>query len=90
MKFKTIEEMGKEIAERALDEYKYNGKTIREWADILSKENCVEVVRCKDCKFYKQEYSDDYFRCQIFQGAYEKGFPTEEDDFCIYGERKEK
>ena len=51
--------------------------------------DAVEVVRCKDCKHYEQEYSDDYFRCQVFQGCYEKGFPTEKDDFCSYGERRD-
>ena len=80
MKFKTIEEMVKEIAERALDEYKYNGKTIREWADILSKENCVEVVRCKDCKHKYNEDSPEDLWCYWVD--------IDEDDFCSHGERK--
>ena len=36
MKFPTYEEMGKEIAEKALDEYLYKGKTLREWVEIIS------------------------------------------------------
>lgn len=35
MKFPTIEEMAKEVAEKALDEYVYEGKTIRQWGEIL-------------------------------------------------------
>ena len=51
--------------------------------------DAVEAVRCKDCKYYKQESRGYYSRCQVFNGAYEYGFPTEEDDFCSYGEKRE-
>lgn len=52
--------------------------------------DAVEVVRCKDCRYYKQETKGDCFRCNVFTGSYELGFPTEEDDFCSYGEKKEE
>lgn len=40
MKFPTMTEMAKEVAEKALDEYEYKGKTIRQWIDeIISLEN---------------------------------------------------
>ena len=39
-----VEKMGKEIAEKVLDEYKYKGKAIREWADLLNNGDAVEVV----------------------------------------------
>ena len=35
-KFPTYEEMGKKVAEEALDGFVYKGKTLREWIDILS------------------------------------------------------
>ena len=35
MKFPTIEEMARDVAEKALDEYEYNGKTLREWIEII-------------------------------------------------------
>lgn len=35
MKFPTITEIAKEVAEKALDEYVYEGKTIRQWVEIL-------------------------------------------------------
>ena len=31
MKFPTYDEMAKNVAEKALDEYLYEGKTLREW-----------------------------------------------------------
>lgn len=45
------------------------------------------VVRCKDCKHYQQNpYSDeDDTWCMLWADW----IPTEPDDFCSYGERKE-
>lgn len=47
----------------------------------------VEVVRCKDCKYYKQNpYSpDEDMMCMCWCDW----LPTDPDDFCSYGERKE-
>lgn len=39
-----VEKLVKEIAEKALDEYEYKGKTIRELADLLINGDAVEVV----------------------------------------------
>lgn len=36
MKFPTMEEMARNLAEKALDEYVYEGKTIRQWAEVLA------------------------------------------------------
>lgn len=48
----------------------------------------VEVVRCKDCVHYKQnQYStDEYMMCKRWCDW----LPTDPDDFCSYGERKEQ
>ena len=35
-KFPTIEEMAQNVAEKALDEYEYNGKTLRQWVEIIA------------------------------------------------------
>lgn len=43
MKFPTYEEMGKKIAEEALDGYIYKGKTLREWIDILAQTQWIPV-----------------------------------------------
>lgn len=39
--FSTYEEMGKEVAERALDEFLYMGKSLREWIHFIVSEDCV-------------------------------------------------
>ena len=36
LNIKFNEEMLVEVANRVLDEYKYKGKTIREWADLIA------------------------------------------------------
>lgn len=46
--------------------------------------DAVEVVRCKDCKHYKNAEGCKPL-CQKFEGLY--GYPKE-DDFCSYGERR--
>ena len=52
--------------------------------------DAVEVVRCKDCKHYVQFLRDEKeCRCTIFSGCYDRPYPTEPDDFCSYGERRE-
>lgn len=35
LKFPTIQEMAKDIAEKVLDEYEYEGKSIRQWVEVL-------------------------------------------------------
>ena len=35
IKFPAITEMAKEVAEKAMDEYEYEGKTIRQWVDEI-------------------------------------------------------
>ena len=52
----------------------------------------VDVVRCKDCKWYKSIYSSIY----SWNGNEHKicarepsDSPREPDDYCIYGERRE-
>lgn len=44
MEFPTIDKFAKEVAEKALDEITYEGKTIREWAEIITKQQ-----PCDDC-----------------------------------------
>ena len=42
-KFPTYEEMGEKIAEEALDGYSYNGKTLREWVEVLKQTRWIPV-----------------------------------------------
>ena len=49
--------------------------------------DAVEVVRCKDCKYFDSGTDEDgklFFKCLgWFYGG------TSEDDFCSHGERKD-
>ena len=59
MKFPTIEEMAQNVAEKALDEYEYKGRTIRQWIEIIasndgdtiSRKAAIEAVGklCDEC-----------------------------------------
>ena len=42
-KLPTYEEMAKEVAEKALDEYIYKGKTLREWIDAVKQTRWIPV-----------------------------------------------
>lgn len=45
MEFPTIDEFAKEVAEKALDEFIYEGKTIREWVEIIIKQQpCEDAI----------------------------------------------
>ena len=84
-KLPAIEEFAKKVSDLALDEFEYEGKTIREWTELILNGNLTEVVRCKNCK---HRGTDD---C-IF---YIKGEPADEEllrkldnDFCSYGEKR--
>lgn len=39
--FPTYEEMGKKVAEKALDEFLYDDKSIREWMQIIASEDAI-------------------------------------------------
>lgn len=45
MEFPTIDEFAKNVAEKALDEFIYEGKTIREWVEIIDKQQpCEDAI----------------------------------------------
>ncbi|MDO5479680.1 MAG: hypothetical protein Q4G23_11025 [Clostridia bacterium] len=48
MKFPTYEEMAKDVAEKALDEYIYQGKTLREWVQIISENQDSDCISRKE------------------------------------------
>ena len=47
----------------------------------------VEVVRCKDCKFRKIEFGWNGKRYKMCANT---DYPTDDDAYCSYGERREK
>ena len=54
--------------------------------------DAVEVVRCKDCKwFWKYKINNNYCCCRNSRDGYSQVFEVKfsENDFCSYGERKD-
>jgi hypothetical protein len=50
--------------------------------------DAVEVVRCKDCKWYKQNpfiSDEEDFWCQHWVDW----LPTKPEDYCSYGEKRD-
>ena len=54
MKFPTIKETAEEVAEKALDEFEYKGKTLRQWIDAICAAS-ESFEWCDGCKEYDQE-----------------------------------
>lgn len=61
----------------------------RRLVESQSKADVVEVVRCKDCKWYKSIYS---WNCKEHKVCVRDSSepPREQNDYCSYGERREK
>lgn len=53
------------------------------------KVDAVEVVRCKDCKHYRNGICEqiEYIMDGYYHGTFEEKRP---DDFCSYGEKKNR
>lgn len=51
--------------------------------------DAVEVVRCKDCKWFADNNGGEWFGCSMFNAirAVPEDAPSG-DDFCSYGERR--
>ena len=56
-------------------------------------EDVVKVVRCKDCKYFVDKQSENHqgiCMCGEKDTSYAADFYPYADDFCSYGERKDK
>lgn len=69
MKFPTYEQMAKDVAEKALDEILYDGKTIREWIRIIAEQEprtgnwIVDeygIKHCSNCSAINTTVYDSY------------------------------
>lgn len=58
--FPTMEQMAKEVAEQALDEYIVNGKTLREWIAILADAKPAEWLPDGKLLFYCSNCKEEY------------------------------
>lgn len=54
------------------------------------KRDLVEVVRCKDCKWYEQKQKNLPYAVKKSYCNRSCTLATKEDDFCSYGERSEE
>ena len=77
------------IIESIPDLRKFSTKTVGEVIDNTPTVDAVPVIRCKDCKWYKTNYSWDgkEHRVCVIE-AYEP--VRKADDFCSRAERKEE
>lgn len=82
---------------RSPSEICYCEGDVKVMIDMQPTADVVEVVRCKDCKYYTAHYYGsygDYGRCDHPQQEYDiecfdMWVSTNPDDFCSYGERRE-
>lgn len=67
-KFPTYDEMAKRVAEMALDEFLYDGRSIREWIQIIAAEDCIRRQAAIDA-MVKIEHDDIVqYGCAIPEG----------------------
>ena len=68
-------------------------KMVANWITEAPTVDAVEVVRCKDCKYYCQDeiYGEICRHPELdFEiECYDHWINTKPEDFCSYGERKE-
>ena len=60
--------------------------------DIDLGPDVVMVVRCKECKFYREfrtKRHNQLMRLCYRMGKHDMEYPVKPDDFCSYGQRKE-
>lgn len=70
MKYPSIDEMAKEVANRALDNFTYEGRTIREWAElIIRSESKITRRTQEETEAYVEGYNACFDRfCVLLQG----------------------
>ena len=66
--FPTYEEMAKNVAEKALDDFLYNGKSIREWMQIIASEDCISRQQAIDKMQEMEDEDDEMYGCSIPEG----------------------
>ena len=72
MVFPTIYDIAKEVAEKALDEITYDGKTIREWAEVIAKQQPCEdcISREATLKAFAEKCGGECDRCEYNGSGY--------------------
>lgn len=57
-KIQTMDEMAKELAENALDNFLYDGKSLREWMRIIASEDCISRKAVEEITWEEPSYTD--------------------------------
>ena len=70
-----------------IEKYHLSDGKFKHCVEVQPSVEAVEVVRCKDCKYFDSGTDEDgklFFKCLgwVYGG-------TSEDDFCSHGERKD-
>ena len=79
----------KRLANRCLAVKGMECTILGEVIDMLVAEPAVEVVRCKDCKHYKERKKRCDHPCLDWElECYDLWLSVEPDDYCSYGERR--
>ena len=79
-----------DLMDKLVDDFSIDGPTLRkvkQHIDDTTEVDAVEVVRCKDCKKYRTD------SCAMSYTDRNENMPhywARTNDFCSYGERKEK
>ena len=68
------------------------GAVMKRMFDSLPTIDAVPVVRCRECKFYRElrtKRHNQLMRLCYRMGKNDMEYPVKPDDFCSYGQRKE-
>jgi len=67
--FPTYEQMAKNVAEKALDEILYQGKSIREWAKIITEqEPCEDAISRQATVEFLEKHAETYEDVRVKMG----------------------
>ena len=96
MKTTKVNEYDKETGERCIAKITFDEEDLREIVHkTLENNDFVQVVRCKDCKWFNLNKWAEVDGVQIIVGHeicdfWGGGCKTQKDGYCNYGERKEQ
>lgn len=82
------DKMREEWLENGENEYVYDTNSVLDSIDAQPTADVVEVVRCKDCKWFSVHNKDGCYRHDLDHHA--QMTPVYENDFCSYGTPKER
>lgn len=78
------DKMAQEVAEKAMKNTDFYGKSLAEWIDEMKSGKAIPIVRCRDCAYFGYDKFGDAGCCApVGLNA------PDEDSFCSYGKRRE-